>query len=248
MPRTPRPAQTAGMLTPARIHPLQLAMAATAIAAMLSAHFGQMLLYAWLKPLPLLLALGTVGWLLRPRSQPIAQGVLLIGLLLSMVGDICLLWERGFVPGLIAFLCAHIAYLLLLRRDVPRWLPSPLALLACLTVSGALYAYLWTHGLPAALRLPVLAYVVVIATMAAQALGRATVLRTRAAACVAAGALCFMASDSMLAFDKFVQPVPASYLWVLGSYYLAQWLIVHGMLPALREQKNQKQELAALAA
>jgi alkylglycerol monooxygenase len=51
-----------------------------------------------------------------------------------------------------------------------------------------MYAFLWQGGLPAALRIPVAAYVVVIALMAAQAIGRATVLRDRAALGVAIGA------------------------------------------------------------
>jgi uncharacterized membrane protein YhhN len=87
---------------------------------------------------------------------------------------------------------------------------------------------------PASLRLPVAAYVLVIAGMAAQAIGRAQVLRSAGARCVAWGALSFMVSDSILAIDRFVQPLPAATVWVLGSYYLAQGLIVHGMLQVLR--------------
>ena len=40
--------------------------------------------------------------------------------------------------------------------------------------------------------------------------------------------------EAQQVFDRFVQPLPAATVWVLGSYYLAQGLIVHGMLQVLR--------------
>src|SRR5256885_2468722 len=74
-----------------------------------------------------------------------------------------------------------------------------------LPISG-MYAVLGQGGLPAALRLPVAAYVLVIALMAAQALGRARHLGGQPAWTVAIGACFFMASDSLLAINRFVQP------------------------------------------
>lgn len=228
--------QTAGMRMLRPIHPLQQTMAVFAVLAALSAHYGYSSAYAVLKPLPMVWGMACVWFLARPRRYPIAWALLLLGLLLSMVGDICLLFERGFVLGLGAFLCAHLAYLRVLRRETPQWLPSKAAFALCALMGAGLYGYLWFSSLPAALRVPVFAYVCVIVCMAAQAIGRALYLRTTASWCVAAGAISFMASDSLLAIDKFVAPIPGVYLWVLGTYYLAQWLIVHGMLPALRDR------------
>ena len=93
-----------------------------------------------------------------------------------------------------------------------------------------MYAFLWTGGLPPALRVPVAAYVLVIALMAAQAMGRATVLRSGPALRVALGAGCFMLSDALLATDRFVTPLPLAPVWVLSTYYAAQVLIVSGWL------------------
>ena len=39
----------------------------------------------------------------------------------------------------------------------------------------------------------------------------------------------FMLSDTLLALDKFVSPLPYAGLWVLASYYVAQGLIVRGV-------------------
>jgi alkylglycerol monooxygenase len=80
------------------------------------------------------------------------------------------------------------------------------------------------------LRLPVAAYVLVIATMAAQAWGRAKHLGSAGSRWVAWGSVLFMLSDALLAMDKFVSPLPLAGLWVLASYYLAQGLIVQGRL------------------
>ncbi len=223
----------AGMHLLAHLHPLQWAMALCALLAMLAGHLGPFAAYAVLKPLPLLLCLALVWRRADRHGQPVATRWLLAGLALSLLGDVCLLSGQGFLAGLAAFLLAHGCYIVLFHRGLP-WLPHRPALLAVLACAALVYGYLATHGLPADMRLPVAAYVLVIAGMAAQAIGRAQVLRSAGARCVAWGALSFLVSDSILAIDRFVQPLPAATVWVLGSYYLAQGLIVHGMLQVLR--------------
>jgi uncharacterized membrane protein YhhN len=69
--------------------------------------------------------------------------------------------------------------------------------------------------------------------MAAQAIGRATVLRDANSIGVAVGATVFMLSDSILAINKFAMPVPASEFLVLATYYTAQILIVHNTAPVI---------------
>ena len=66
--------------------------------------------------------------------------------------------------------------------------------------------------------------------MAAQAIGRATVLRDAPSLLVAVGAGFFMLSDSLLATNRFVMPLPMAQVWVLATYYAAQALIVSGWL------------------
>ena len=223
----------------AAVQPLQWAMAICGALSMLSSHWGFFSLHAVLKPMTMALALVCVWQEADRPAHPTAPWLLLAGLALSLLGDACLLVPEGFVPGLVAFLLAHVCYITLFGRDAP-WLAHKLAALAVFAVGAAAYAYVWTHGLPPALRVPVAAYVLVISMMTAQAIGRASVLRTPGARSVALGAVSFMVSDMVLAFDKFVQPLPASALWVLGTYYLAQWLIVHGMLQVLHHNYQNK--------
>lgn len=146
-------------------------MAACGVLAMFSAHWGYLSAYALFKPLTMVLALVCVGVVAGRSPLKTSMYLLLAGLALSMVGDVCLLLPQGFIAGLVAFLLAHVCYIALFQRDAP-WLASRLSLAACIAVGTMIYAYLWTHGLPTAMRIPVAVYVLVIGLMAAQALGR----------------------------------------------------------------------------
>jgi sterol desaturase/sphingolipid hydroxylase (fatty acid hydroxylase superfamily)/uncharacterized membrane protein YhhN len=187
------------------------------------------------KPLTMVVAIALVlrHWqqTRRPRADTTLPGHawLLAALLGSLAGDVFLMFPGFFIPGLVAFLLAHLAYIALLRQDAPL-LASPRAWLGVGAVALLVYVVLWTGGLPAGLRAPVAAYVLAIACMAALAIGRAQVLDNTAARLVALGAACFMVSDATLAINRFVSPLPHSAVWVLGSYYTAQCLIVMGWL------------------
>ena len=151
-------------------------------------------------------------------------------LVFSLAGDWFLLQAGGFIPGLVCFLVAHLCYIALFRGGV-RWFPSRKALAATLAIAALMYATLFPNLGPV-LKVAVAAYAVVIALMAGQAIGRATVVRDKDAVGVAAGACFFMLSDSLLAINKFAMPIPLAPLWVLATYYVAQLLIVHHARPA----------------
>ena len=148
---------------------------------------------------------------------------ILAGLVFSLAGDVLLIPEGLFVAGLLAFLVAHVAYLRALTTDC-RFAARRMPFAAVALVAAAIVAALWP-GLPAALRLPVLVYVVALGAMCAQALARAATLGTAQARRAGLGAAFFMASDAMLAFDRFHTPLAWAPLLVLGTYYAAQSLI-----------------------
>jgi uncharacterized membrane protein YhhN len=137
------------------------------------------------------------------------------------------MFDGFFLPGLLAFLLAHLAYIALLRQDAP-WLAAPRAVLVIALVGLAVFVLLWIGGLPAALRAPVAVYVLAIAVMASWAVSRATVLADGPAWAVAVGAISFLISDATLAINRFVMPLPHSAVWVLTTYYAAQCLMVMG--------------------
>ncbi len=181
------------------------------------------------KPLALLLAIALVAGRARSGGAIGRPAIaLLLGLACSLAGDVLLMFPGFFVPGLVAFLAAHLSYIALFKQGLP-WFPSHRALLATLGLGLAMYAFLF-NSLSPVLRVAVGAYVVVISLMAAQAVGRATLLRDRASLAVAIGAGCFMLSDSLLATNKFAFALPLAQVWVLASYYVAQILIARNTL------------------
>lgn len=189
-------------------------------------------LHLVLKPLPMVIAMIFVATrTMATRANRRNDALLLAALLFSLGGDVFLMLPGNyFIPGLASFLVAHLFYIALFRQGVP-WFASRSALVAVLGFGAGMYAILWNHLPDPVLAGAVGAYVSVISLMASQAIGRAKALATRPAYGVAAGACIFMASDSLIAIHKFLTPVPLESLWILLTYFTAQFLIVHFMGP-----------------
>jgi uncharacterized membrane protein YhhN len=206
----------------------------TAASGALCIAAAQGLLAPWLafifKPLTTLLVIA-FAWP-RGADSPKQRRLILIGLFLSLAGDVFLLWPKeGFLPGLVSFLLAHLAYIAAFCVPV-RLAARPWVFLAYAALAAVILSQLWA-GVPAALRVPVLAYVVCLATMAAQAaVWWRSAPALPEARWAAVGGVLFLASDSLLAFNKFAQPLPLSALWILLTYWLAQWCIASAMKPA----------------
>jgi uncharacterized membrane protein YhhN len=122
-----------------------------------------------------------------------------------------------------------VCYRALFRLGVPCF-PRRRGLAATVAAAAGMAVFLFPYLGPV-LKVAVPAYALVISLMAAQAIGRAAVVRDPASVAVAAGAVLFMASDTLLAINKFALPLPMAQFWVLGTYYAAQVLIVHNARP-----------------
>ena len=206
-----------------------LLIEAGALATATSAE-GWIELHRVFKPLALLLAIALVarrGALREPGGFGLK---LLAALALCLAGDVLLMLDGLFIPGLVSFLAAHLCFLFLFRQGVP-WFASGRGLAATLAGAVGMVAFLLPHLGPV-LMVAVPVYALAIALMTAQAIGRATVLRDQAAIGVAAGAVFFMLSDTLLAINRFAQPLPMAQFWVLATYYAAQVLIVCNARPA----------------
>jgi len=158
-----------------------------------------------------------------------------LGIIFSLAGDVFLLFiDRFFMFGLVAFLIAHIAYLVGFNTPPPQGLDG------------------WSFGVAivigiSALRLlrrivagvrdtqprlvgPVVVYSTVITLMLLSAL--LTLFRpewmTTPALLVSAGAFLFFLSDIVLAWNRFLAPIKHGRLLNIGLYHLAQISIVAG--------------------
>ena len=202
-----------------KLLPAFIASAALAITAAL-VWPGLWLPYALLKTLTTLLVIAH-AWRLGGQGTPM-RTPLLAGLVLSLVGDVALLWpQQGFLPGLVSFLLAHLAYLRAYCSDCRQ--PAWLALMLALSIGASIFSLLANNGL-GALLLPVACYALAISAMLWRALARlGTDVPERSALLAAAGALAFVFSDSVIGIDRFAVPFSAAPYVIIISYWLGQW-------------------------
>ncbi|MBI3173170.1 MAG: lysoplasmalogenase [Chloroflexi bacterium] len=160
-----------------------------------------------------------------------------LGALLSLAGDVFLLWlDRFFVFGLAAFLLAHIAYLIGFNTPLPPVTMWSLLLAVIIGVSGVRVMRRLLMGVHASgqsrLAIPVALYGVVITLMLLSALLTLSNAQwsALASASVSLGALFFYASDIVLAWNKFIQPMPRGRILNIGLYHVGQILLIVGVV------------------
>jgi uncharacterized membrane protein YhhN len=188
-------------------------------------------------------------WYMKPILLPIlltavavsesfpSKKIILTALTFSWIGDIILLFtdkgELYFIFGLVAFLLSHIVYIVLFSKQQNTrnnekkeifWLGS-LAILAYFFIMiDTLFPKL------GALKIPVLGYAVVITTMLFFAFKGSLKWVIPANNYILIGAIVFVSSDSILAFNKFYAPITHASFYIMATYCLAQYLIVKGIL------------------
>ena len=167
------------------------------------------------------------------------QGALLwfgIGILFSLAGDIALMFiDRFFMPGLIAFLLGHIAYLVGFNVPFPETLGVWAFMIAIVIgLSAVRLLRRIVDGVRVnqpRLVVPVIVYSTVITLMLLSAL--LTLFRpewkSSPAYLVSFGAFLFYLSDIILAWNRFVAPIKNSRMLNIGIYHLAQIAIVVGV-------------------
>lgn len=160
----------------------------------------------------------TSGALEHPAGRLFA-----LGLLLSAVGDVCLIGRgrAAFLGGLVSFALAHVAYVFAsLALGVGRG-TSIAAAVVLSVVALRVWRWLSPH-VPKAMRWPVRGYIVVITAMVACALGAWS---HGAPVGLALGATLFFLSDLAVARERFVVTSTLNRLWGLPAYYAGQLLI-----------------------
>ena len=168
---------------------------------------------------------GRRRWLTKPLLMPVlmagrdrpAQRALALG----GAGDVALLGssDAAFTAGLVSFLAGHLAWIIALReRPGGGYLRArPVLAAPHLAAFGAMNAYLWKRT--GKDRIPVVAYSTVLLAMSLTALDSGSP-RT------AAGGALFLASDTMLALEKFGGlHLPAHEALVMATYTTAQALL-----------------------
>jgi uncharacterized membrane protein YhhN len=198
-------------------------------AAHLVAYYaGRTALAGLLKAIPIL-ALAIAVWASPGPVAPTYAGLVAIGLVLSAVGDVSLVFPTGFLAGLSAFFAAHCCYVAAFAPGATITTTTFGAAVALAVFAAAMLRYLWPYV--RRLRLPVVVYVTALSTMAWCAIARAATTGAGSAEAAAAiGVVSFLVSDGVLAVNRFARPLPAAHAIVMVTYYLAQTLIARSAL------------------
>jgi uncharacterized membrane protein YhhN len=180
-----------------------------------------------LKPISTLMVI-VIAWLsfLEPARNPTYTTGVLIGLLLSLGGDVALMFpdnRKAFTAGLGLFLLAHVAYtvvFLILGRFSGMDVLSAVLLL----IAGVGFYTLIKPNL-GTMRIPVIVYILVISVMVNRAVSvlAGDAFSGTQGLMVVMGAVLFYVSDIMLAASRFWKPWRYNRI-SLAFYYSGQIL------------------------
>jgi len=182
------------------------------------------LIIAFKTPLSILFVITA---LLQPRVLPRYFKLIFIGLMLGLIGDVCLALpgSGAFKAGLVAFLGGHILYIVAfgVLAHMKGWL-SPANILI-VALSG--FVTWWLLPYLGKMVVPVTVYIVVISGMVAgawAAFQNPEVPRSGAWV-ILIGAVFFYASDIFVAHQRFVMEHFYNRLIGLPLYYIGQFLL-----------------------
>lgn len=162
-------------------------------------------------------------------------------LVFSLAGDVLLMFQqqdgRFFIFGLSAFLIAHVFYILYFRGakklnqatgSFSKTIAADLSVVYAIALLWVLFPRLGS------MKIPVLVYGIVISLMLVSAIRAYVNLRSRFAILSILGAVLFVASDSLLAINKFHTPFADAGWMIMLTYGLAQFFIVWGSILNLK--------------
>ncbi|WP_137401817.1 lysoplasmalogenase [Echinicola rosea] len=157
------------------------------------------------------------------------------GLIFALAGDVLLLFPSMFLYGLGAFLITLICYTISFKltqnhqinlRNI-NFLKTFFFNLPIYIFAAMLYFLVNDHL--GQLKVPVVLYIFAMVLMVSIARERFKHTNILSFIQVFVGALLFMVSDSILALDLFFSPIANADILIMGTYILAQLLIVMGI-------------------
>jgi len=164
------------------------------------------------------------------------KNIVMLGLFGSFLGDVFLISKSLFIPGMFAFMMTHVCNILFFSKLYsPKQPKSKIVLVSTfLLVCFCVFINFQLSGGMGNLIYPVLVYMALISSAALMAIH---ISNNKATKIIAnnfwiPGMLFFLASDSILAFNKFDwsrnSPVENIGLVIMITYGLAQFLLVKG--------------------
>ena len=177
---------------------------------------------------PLLSGLFIVMALIQPHPLASYYHLVLAGLVLSFVGDICLAFffnRKVFTLGLVFFLAGHVFYTVAFFTTAGITAGTWISLVAVLIVSSVIFIRLRPHL--GSMMGPVIAYILIISLMVIGAASMAAHFRfdLTGRLLVLAGSIIFYCSDVFVARHRFVEKNIINRYAGLPMYYTAQFML-----------------------
>jgi uncharacterized membrane protein YhhN len=205
----------------------QILFAVSVATVLLALLFGLQPIYMTAKPFLMITLL--LYFLSASKGFPRWRIYVAMALVFSCAGDIFLLSSEWFTPGLIAFLIAHVFYIIAYHQTgAADGELRPLDIIK-FSVYGVVLIAIIYPGLGHML-VPVLVYAAVLLLMGVWAHKRRGATNAKSFVLVATGVMLFALSDGMIAINKFATPIPAERILIMSTYISAQYLIVQGLL------------------
>jgi uncharacterized membrane protein YhhN len=187
----------------------------------------------------IMITLGLHYWITQRDQGEVLSKSVVLAIIFSCAGDTLLMFQGKdgsfFIYGLGAFLVAHIFYILAYRQHQSSDTSNELqglqkiryAFPILLSGTGLVVILYSRLG---GMKIPVLIYAIVLTGMVLAALFRFGKTSASSFALVFGGAILFMISDSLIAINKFLEPLSMAGMWIMVTYIAAQYLIVTGLL------------------
>lgn len=192
-------------------------------------HIAKPLLLVWIAVYFLIHAKGVDKTVVKLAS---------LGFLFSWIGDLFMMFSGEFlyfILGIASFLVAQVLYAFLFLRTInisgkKSFLKKkPVWLIPYIAFGLIIYILLFTQ-LDAVLKTAIFVYMTAILTMSAMALNRYGNGHPMSFSLVLVGSLLFVASDSLIAINRFLVSIPYEGLFIMSTYIAAQYLIMMGIL------------------
>lgn len=189
--------------------------------------FDSHMLYVAGKPLLMISLL--LYFISASKGYPPWRYYVMAALVFSWAGDVFLMRDDMFTPGLASFLVAHLFYITAYQKTgAANGELRPLDIIKFLLFGAGLIWVLYPDL--GGMLIPVIVYALVLLSMGVWAHKRRGATSAASFVLVSAGAMLFVISDGLIAINKFAYAVPAERILVMSTYIAAQYLIIQGLL------------------
>jgi len=171
----------------------------------------------------------------KPRPY---HWLVILAFFFSWAGDLLLMFgwknEMFFFAGVGGFFLSQITYIQVFRKysvseGKKIFARKPIWILPFAIYLVSIYLYVYPH-LEGIMKPVVALYACSLIGMCAAAFNRIGLVNSSSFQILFIGAIFFVISDSLLAINKFANPIPISGFLVMSTYMLAQYLIMLGLI------------------